>query len=85
MPTAKEEGVGVTFTQWRGALGAGEINDDQRQYWIDTLVEWTETESYNNYIDNNFLRPTVRTGQEFQDYLAEYEQTVENVLSQQEG
>jgi putative tricarboxylic transport membrane protein len=85
VPTAKDEGVDVSFTQWRGALGAGEITDAQRQYWIDTLTQWTETEDYNSYINDNFLLNTVRTGQEFQEYLTGYAETVEKVLSRQEG
>lgn len=80
VPTAQSEGVDVSFTQWRGALGAGGITDAQIQYWIDTLTQWTETEGYNDYVDNNFLLRTVRTGQEFQDYLTEYSETVERVV-----
>lgn len=83
VPTAKDEGVDVSFTQWRGALGAGEITDAQRQYWIDALVEWTETDSYNEYMNDNYLLSTVLTGQEFRDYLSGYAETVEEVLSEQ--
>lgn len=80
IPTAIEEGVDVSFTQYRGAFGAGGIEPDARQYWNDAFVEWTETEDYNGYIEDNYLISVVRSGQEFEDYLTEYEQTLRDVL-----
>jgi putative tricarboxylic transport membrane protein len=85
IPTAKEEGVDVSFTQYRGAFGAGGIAPEERAFWEDALVEWTETESYNEYIESNYLISVVRTGQEFEDYLKEYESTLESVLGESGG
>lgn len=80
VPTAKEEGVDVSFTQYRGAFAAGGIAPEERKYWADALVEWTDTESYNKYIEDNHLISVVRTGEEFENYLREYEQTLRDVL-----
>lgn len=80
IPTSVEEGVDAVFTQYRGLFAAGGITDEERQYWTDAIVEWTETESYQSYIGDNYLISTVRTGQEFEDFLTEYEETLRDVL-----
>lgn len=80
IPTSGEEGVDAVFTQFRGLFAPGGITPEERQYWADAIVEWTETENYNAYIEDNYLIPTVRTGQEFEDFLTEYEQTLRDVL-----
>ncbi len=80
IPTSVEEGVDAVFTQYRGLFAPGGITDEERQYWADAMTEWTETENYNGYIEDNYLISTVRTGQEFEDFLTEYEQTLRDVL-----
>jgi putative tricarboxylic transport membrane protein len=80
IPTAKEEGVDVTFTQYRGLFAPGGIAEEEQTYWEDTLLEWTKESSYDTYIEENLLKPVVRPGQEFQDYLTEYEKALEPIL-----
>lgn len=80
VPTAKEEGVDVAFTQYRGAFAAGGIQPEEKKYWADALVAWTDKESYKKYIEDNYLISVVRTGQEFENYLKEYEGTLRDVL-----
>lgn len=82
IPTAKEKGVDVTFTQFRGIFAPGGIPPEARKYWTNALVDWTDKQSYENYIDDNYLIPIVRTGQEFEDYLKEYEKTLRGVLGE---
>jgi putative tricarboxylic transport membrane protein len=81
VPTAKEQGVDVTFVQYRGTFAPGGISPEERKYWADAHVEWTNTESYEQYIDDNYLISVVRVGEEFADYLVEYEKTLRGVLS----
>jgi putative tricarboxylic transport membrane protein len=85
VPTAKQEGYDVSFTQYRGLLGPGGIQPEERQYWADALVAWTETGNYDKYIRDNYLISVIRTGQEFENYLQEYEQTIRNVLGKTGG
>ncbi|BBL80233.1 hypothetical protein RxyAA322_20870 [Rubrobacter xylanophilus] len=80
IPTAKEEGVDVSFTQYRGAFAAGGITPEQRRYWERAFVDWTERQSYEKYIRDNYLISVVRTGEEFESYLRDYERTLEKVL-----
>lgn len=85
VPTAKEQGVNVSFTQYRGAFAPGGIKPDERKYWADALVKWTKTDSYDKYIKDNSLISLVRTGQEFEDYLKQYEKTLQDVLGDKKG
>ncbi len=84
VPTAKEEGIDVTFTQYRGLFAAGGIQPEERKYWEDAIVAWTDTKDYDEYIKDNFLIPLVRKGSEFEDYLEEYEKEVEAALEKGE-
>ncbi|ABG03218.1 Twin-arginine translocation pathway signal [Rubrobacter xylanophilus DSM 9941] len=83
IPTAREEGVDVSFTQYRGAFAAGGITPEQRQYWERAFVDWTKRQSYRKYIRDNYLISVVRTGEEFEGYLRDYEKTLEKVLGGQ--
>ncbi len=85
VPTAKEEGFDVSFTQYRGLFGPGGIQPEERQYWADALVAWTETDNFDKYIQDNYLISLIRTGQEFESYLQEYEQTIRKVLGETGG
>jgi putative tricarboxylic transport membrane protein len=72
VPTAAEEGVDVDITpttQYRAAFAAGDISNDERAFWERALLDWTETDSYNEYIEDNFLSSVIRTGQELEDFL----------------
>lgn len=80
VPTAKQEGVDVAFTQYRGAFAPGGIQPEERKYWADALVAWTKTQDYQKYIEDNYLISAVRSGQEFESYLKDYEKTLQNVL-----
>jgi putative tricarboxylic transport membrane protein len=85
VPTAKEEGFDVAFTQYRGLFGPGGIQPEERKYWADALVAWTDTDNYDKYIQDNYLISLIRTGQEFENYLQEYEKTIREVLAETEG
>ena len=85
VPIAKDEGYDVAFTQYRGLFGPGGIQPEERQYWADALVAWTETGNYDKYIRDNYLISVISTGQEFENYLQEYEQTIRNVLGKTGG
>ena len=76
VPTAKEQGIDVTFGQWRGVMAPGEIDDAAVTYWQETITAWTETDSYKEYIQKNALLPVLKTGDEFPSYLTDYEKTL---------
>ncbi|MGH3326900.1 MAG: tripartite tricarboxylate transporter substrate binding protein, partial [Streptomycetales bacterium] len=80
IPTAKEQGVDVSFTQYRGAFAPGGLPEDQLAYWEETIGKWMKTASYREFIESNFLRPVRRPHDEFVSYLEDYEKQLETVL-----
>lgn len=80
VPTAQEQGVNVSFAQYRGLFAAGGITKEQADFWADALEEWSKTPSYNDYITKNNLFPQFRRGDDFNAYLKETQATLESVL-----
>lgn len=80
IPTGKEQGVDVSFTQYRGVFAAGDISDAEIAYWEEAVSAWMESDSYQKYIDDNFLRPVQRPNEEFVSYLEDYEKQLQSVL-----
>lgn len=80
IPTGSEEGVNVTFAQWRGFIAAGGIEDAAREYWIDKAREYEQTEAYTDFIESNMLQSAVAYGDDFVAYLKDYAADVESVL-----
>lgn len=84
VPTAKEQGVDVTFTQYRGVFAPGGLDDAEIEYWVETVTAWTKTKGYKKgYIEQNFLKPVQRKHDEFVSYLKTYEKQVKSVIGQQ--
>lgn len=87
VPTIAEAGVDVDVTptlQFRGILAAPGLSEAQKTYWENAVKEWSKTESYKTYIDNNYLTPKVRTGNEFAEFLAKQHATIEPLLKDTE-
>ena len=83
VPTAAEQGVNIDVTptlQYRGPFAAGGITGDQRAYWEKATVAWTKTKDYKKYINNNYLTSTIRTGQDFEDFLAKQQRAIKAAL-----
>lgn len=81
VPTAKEQGVGVSFAQYRALFAGGGISPAQAKYWADTMEEWTKTPGYKEYVARNYLFPQFRRGDDFRKYLSDTEEQLKLVLS----
>lgn len=80
VPTGAEEGVNVTFAQWRGFIAPGGIDDAAREYWIEKAKEYEATDAYAEFIETNMLQPATSYGDDFVAYLEKYAADVESVL-----
>ncbi|GAA3288126.1 tripartite tricarboxylate transporter substrate binding protein [Nesterenkonia halobia] len=80
IPTGKEQGIDVTFAQWRGFIAPGGISESARQYWIDAAKQYAKSPAYDEYIESNMLQPQSLFGDEFASYLDDYNDDVESVL-----
>jgi putative tricarboxylic transport membrane protein len=82
VPTAEEQGIPVSFAQFRGVIAPGGITDEQRDYWIETMEAAMETPEYEAYIEDNYLQPTSNTGDDFVAYLEENQAKLEQAVGQ---
>ena len=71
IPTATEQGIPVSFAQFRGVLAPGGISDAARQYWIDTMGAVVQSQQYRDYVAQNYLQPATAAGDDFTRYLEE--------------
>lgn len=69
--TAEEQGIPVSYAQFRGIIAPGGISDEAREYWIGIMEDVTETQIYQDYISSNYLQPITASGEEFTAYLEE--------------
>ena len=82
IPTAIEQGIDVSFAQFRGFIAPGGISDDAKEYWIEAGKAFAETDDYETYINDNLLQPNAVYGDEFVEYLAGNTSDLEKVFAE---
>jgi putative tricarboxylic transport membrane protein len=80
IPTAAEQGIPVSFAQFRGVLAPGGITEEQRTFWVETLRRAIETQEYRSYVEESYLQPITAPGDEFVAYLNENRALLEEAL-----
>ncbi|MCI6674967.1 MAG: tripartite tricarboxylate transporter substrate binding protein [Spirochaetaceae bacterium] len=81
IPTCKEEGIDVTFQNWRGLFGSPDMPDYAVAYWRDTLKkmvqtqEWKDMEKQYGWDDVYLDKP------EFEQFLVETENSYKDILT----
>jgi putative tricarboxylic transport membrane protein len=73
IPTTVEQGIDVTFSQYRGIIAPGGISDEAKEYWIDASKQYVETDSYKEYMASNYMQTDPLFGDDFVSYLEQYE------------
>lgn len=83
IPTWEEQGVDdLVIEHWRGVFGPPEMSDEARKYWKDTFTQMTESEQWEDVLAQNGWSPSLRTGEEFGEALADEEQRATTLLSE---
>lgn len=82
IPTAIEQGIDVSFAQFRGFIAPGGISDEAREFWIDAAKEFAESEAYTAYIEENLMQANALYGDDFVDYLEQNSADLEAVVGQ---
>lgn len=80
IPTMQEDGIDVTFAQWRGFIAPGGISDEALAYWIEAGEEFAESPEYDAYIEENVMQGNVLYGDEFSAYLEQNNADLTSVL-----
>lgn len=69
IPTAKEQGLDVVGANWRGFYMPADISEDVEEYWIDTIQELYASKEWKEVMTQNGLIPFDRQGEEFEDFV----------------
>ncbi|HBM59760.1 Bug family tripartite tricarboxylate transporter substrate binding protein [Salipiger marinus] len=78
-PTAKAQGYDVTGYNWRGFYTGGDVSDAEYQAWVDKLKALYDTAEWKEAAEGNGLITVWRGGDEFETYVAEQAQQMEEI------
>jgi putative tricarboxylic transport membrane protein len=81
-PTAREQGLDVTLSNWRGIYGPPEMPEYAVTYWQDALGQMVESPTWKEIAERNQFTTTFMTGDEFQTYLAKTQADLKAALEQ---
>ncbi|MFB9618062.1 tripartite tricarboxylate transporter substrate binding protein [Brooklawnia cerclae] len=73
IPTTVEQGINVTFSQFRGIIAPGGISDEAKAYWIDASRTYVESDAFKEYMSTNYMQTDPLFGDDFASYLETYE------------
>lgn len=81
IPTAREQGVDVTYQVWRGVFGPPGMPENAKKFWQDALAKMVKTPGWNTVLTNyNWTDTFDNSG--FDAFLANQEQTYRSVLDE---
>jgi putative tricarboxylic transport membrane protein len=80
IPTAEEQGLDVSFAQYRGLLAPGGISEAEKQGWVEAAQKFAESPAYDEYIETNYMQPKVAFGEEFDSYLQQNSEVLAKAL-----
>lgn len=81
IPTAAEQGVNVSFAQFRGWIAAPGISQEAIDYWIEVGMAYAESAGYTQYLEDNVMQANALYGADFADYLAAQERDLAAVIA----
>ena len=81
-PTLKDEGVDLTFTNWRGVVAAPGITEEETKRFVDMMTEMHDSDAWKKVLADQGWTDAFVTGDEFSSYLTDESKRVESVLSE---
>ncbi len=81
-PTLQDEGVDLTFTNWRGVVAAPGITDEERQRFVDAFTEMHDSDAWQQVLEDQGWADSFVTGDEFTEYLQSESERVEGILGE---
>ena len=81
-PTLQEEGVDLTFTNWRGIVAPPGISEEDKQTLIGLVEDVHASEEWQQTLETQGWTDAYASGEEFTEFLQSESQRVEDVLSQ---
>jgi putative tricarboxylic transport membrane protein len=81
-PTLQDEGVDLTFTNWRGIVAPPGISEEQTQRFVDAVTEMHDSEAWQQVLEDQGWTDAFMTGDEFSEFLQSESDRVQGVLSE---
>ena len=81
-PTLQEEGVDLTFTNWRGIVAAPGISEEETQRFVDAVTAMHDSEAWQAVLEEQGWTDAFVTGDEFSEFLQSESDRVQGVLSE---
>ena len=81
-PTLTEQGVDLTFTNWRGIVAAPDISAEEAQRQIDLITQVHDSEAWKKVLEDQGWTDSFVTGDEFGSFLDQESQRVQGVLGE---
>lgn len=86
VPTVKEEGIDVTFENWRGLFGPADMPEEAVEYWQEALQKMVETPQWKEALVRNGWDNAYQDSQAFTTFLSktneEYKSLIQEVFGQ---
>jgi putative tricarboxylic transport membrane protein len=81
VPTLKESGINLIFTNWRGVVAPPEISAADKQVWIDVFSKMHGTEAWKAELTKHGWTDAFVTGDHFGAFLLEQDRAVAAILT----
>lgn len=75
--TAKQQGLDVAISNWRGFYGPPDMPEEAVDFWADALEELSTSETWRETAERNQWNTRFMRGEEFEQYVADAQQTVD--------
>jgi putative tricarboxylic transport membrane protein len=80
VPVPSDVGLDVDFaSQFRAFIGAAGLTPEQTQYWVDQIEGWTQSEAYQQYVEESLVSPIFLGGEEAVSYIETEKATFEEL------
>ncbi|MEU4163221.1 tripartite tricarboxylate transporter substrate binding protein [Actinoplanes sp. NPDC026670] len=81
VPTLKESGIDLIFTNWRGIVAPPGITDADKQTWIDALTRMHGTDAWKAELTKHGWTDAFVTGDQFATFLTDQDKAVADILT----
>ena len=80
-PTLQDEGIDLTFTNWRGIVAPPELSAEQTQAYVDAVTKMHDSEAWKKVLADQGWTDAFTTGADFKSFLDSESTRVEGVLT----
>lgn len=82
IPTVKEQGIDMTFENWRGIFAPKNMPQNAVKYWSETLEKMTKTKQWQEALTRNGWDSAYLNSQDFSKFLETSNQDFKSVLDE---